>query len=402
MTFNEEQDPFEKKPVIKVFGVGGCGNKTINRMISYDVKGVEYYAVNTDIQDLRISNADCRIQIGGKLTGGKGAGTNPEVGYNAALESEDSLREQIEGADMVYVVAGMGGGTGTGAAPVVARLAKELGILTIGVCTKPFDHEGSGAKKNAEQGLLEMRRYVDTLIVIPNQKLIEISDVNTSYLAAMREADDVLRQAVQGLAEVINLPQLQNIDLADVNTVMRDKGAALMGIGVAKGPNRAVEAARKAINSRLLEVTIEGATDCIINIAGDENVGMLEVEAVINEIRNCCDKDLKVIDGLTISKDLGDELVVTIIATGYELKAKEKGIEDMVHNTIYSCNSNNERLVISPDNLKVEDFSTSQEDDVEEDIVESKKKSGIFGLFKGKDKSEEKTQKKHSLPEGFN
>ncbi len=402
MTFNEEQDPFEKKPVIKVFGVGGCGNKTINRMISYDVKGVEYYAVNTDTQDLRISNADCRIQIGGKLTRGHGAGTKPEVGYNAALESEDSLREQIEGADMIFVVAGMGGGTGTGAAPVVARLAKELGILTIGVCTKPFDHEGIECKNNAEQGLLEMRRYVDTLVIIPNQKLVEISDVNTSYLAAMREADDVLRQAVQGLAEVINLPQLQNIDLADVNTVMRDKGAALMGIGVAKGPNRAVEAARKAINSRLLEVTIEGATDCIINIAGDENVGMLEVEAVINEVRNCCDKDLKVIDGLTISKDLGDELVVTIIATGYELKAKEKGIEDMVHKTLYSCAPGNDRLVFTPDDVKVGDITNKEEDDIEEDIVETKKKSGLFGLFKGKDKSEEKPQKKHSLPEGFN
>lgn len=401
MTFNEEQDPFEKKPVIKVFGVGGCGNKTINRMISYDVKGVTYYAINTDVQDLRISNADYRVQIGCKLTGGKGAGVKPEVGYNAALESEEELRDCVEGADMVYVVAGMGGGTGTGAAPVVARLAKELGILTVGVCTKPFAHEGPEAEKNAHDGLMEMRRFVDTLIVIPNEKLVEISDVNTSYLAAMREADDVLRQAVQGLAEIINLPQLQNIDLADVNTVMRDKGTALMGIGVAKGPNRAIEAARKAINSRLLEVTIEGATDCIINITGDENIGMLEVEAVINEVRNCCDKDLKVIDGITISKDLGDELVVTIIATGYELKAKEMGVEELFKNKLYSTSISNE--AINLEDLKVEDFipSSKEDDDIEEDIVEPKKRGGLFGFLKGKDKSEEKPQKKHSLPEGF-
>ncbi len=403
MTFNEEQDKFDKKPVIKVFGVGGCGNKTINRMINYDVRGVVYYAVNTDVQDLRMSNADRRIQIGCKLTRGLGAGTKPEVGYNAALESENALREEIEGADMVYIIAGMGGGTGTGAAPVVARLAKELGILTIGVCTKPFNHEGPECRENARQGLLEMRRYVDTLIVIPNQKLIDMSDPNTPYLACLREADDVLRQAVQGLAEIINLPQTENIDLADVYTVMRDKGTALMGIGVAKGPNRAIEAARKAISSRLLEVTIEGATDCIINISADENLGMLEVDNIVSEVRNCCDRNLNVIRGITISKDLGDELVVTIVATGYELKAKEQGIDDL-KDRIYGDTSS-ERIEFNIENTPIENLlptSNDEEEDIEETIVEPKKKPGFFGIFgKGKDKSEEKTEKKHHLPEGF-
>ncbi len=410
MTFNDEQDQFNKTPVIKIFGVGGCGNKTINRMIAYDVKGVEYYAVNTDLQDLRTSNADVRMQIGVKLTKGYGAGTKPEIGFNAALESEEELRSEIKGADMVYVVAGMGGGTGTGAAPVVARIAKEEGILTVGVCTKPFKHEGEVCAENARKGLIEMRKYVDTLIVIPNQKLIDISDVHTSYLQALREADDVLRQAIQGLAEIINLPQVQNIDFADVVTVMRDKGTALMGIGVAKGPDRAVEAARKAINSRLLEINIEGATDCIVNIAGSESLGMLEVNAIVEEIRNNCDKNLNVIEGITISKELGDELVVTIIATGYELKANEAQLPDLL-NEVYS-HTGDDKIEFAPSledvtsNTKVEDILPNNEDEESDDseqLYETKKKRGFFGFGrkKEKEKKEEVKTPSYSLPDDW-
>lgn len=407
MTFNEEQDKFTRKPIIKVFGVGGCGNKTIDRMIAYDVKGVEYYAVNTDVQDLRMSHADVRIQIGGKLTGGLGAGTDPNVGYNAALESEAGLREAIEGADMVYVMAGMGGGTGTGAAPVLARIAKELGILTVGVCTKPFEHEGKSCMDNAIKGLTEMRRYVDTLVIIPNQKLIDISDVHTTFLDAMREADDVLRQAVQGISEIINLPQTENIDFADVKKVMTDKGTALMGIGVSKGPNRAVEAARAAATSRLLEVTLEGATDCIVNISCSENLGMLEVRSAINEIRNHCDKNLNVIQGVTMSRELGDELVVTLVATGYALKAKELGIQDLEGEIIR--NTGNDPIDIKNLVPTVESIIPS-EDEKDEDIdssVEKKRGFHLFGHKKDKeekskkDETQEKTSSKFSIPEDW-
>lgn len=323
------QDEFNQKPVIKVIGVGGGGNSAVNRMIENDVRGVSYVAMNTDAQVLKVSKADERIQLGKKLTRGLGAGAKPEVGKQAALESEDEIREVLSNADMVFITAGMGGGTGTGAAPVVARIAKELGVLTIGIVTKPFVFEGSLRMQYAIAGLEELKPNVDTLIVIPNERLFTIADRDMQLLDAFRESDKVLRQGVQGIAEIIAVPGMINVDFADVRTVMENKGTALMGIGMASGEDRAIEAARKAIHSKLLEVSIDGATDAIINISSGAEVTLFEIEAALTEIRNATESDLNVIYGHTVSVDLEDEMIVTIVATGYELRAKGNEVEDL-------------------------------------------------------------------------
>lgn len=341
MLFGDDDSFSTLKPIIKVIGVGGAGGNAVDRMIDYEVRGVEFVAVNTDAQDLKVSKADTRIIIGRNSTRGLGAGAKPEVGRNAALEDEDSLREVVKDANMVFIACGMGGGTGTGAAPVIARICKECGCLTVGIVTKPFFFEGPDRMNKAVAGLEELKKYVDTLIVIPNQRLFSIVDPGTPMLQAFREVDDVLRQGVQGIAEIINFPGLINVDFADVTTVMKDKGTALMGIGVASGPNRAVEAARKAIHSTLLEVSIDGATDAIINIASSENIAMHEINDITSEIRNNCDKNLNIINGSYINNDLGDEIVVTIIATGYELKAKENGIENLASEIFQNMSNEN-------------------------------------------------------------
>ena len=393
MVFGEENE-FSTKPIIKVIGVGGAGNNAVDRMIDYDVKGVEFIAVNTDAQDLRYSHADIRVQIGSILTKGLGAGAKPEIGYNAALESESDLREVIKGANMVFVTCGMGGGTGTGAAPVIARIAKEEGCLTVGVVTKPFNFEGPARAQNATKGLTEIKKYVDTLIVVPNQRLMQIVDPSTPMLEAFREVVDVLRQAVQGIAEIINIPGLVNVDLADVKTVMKDKGTALLGIGVAKGPNRAVDAARRAIHSRLLEVSIDGATDAIVNISASDNVAMSEIDSCISEIRNNCDKNINIIYGTSISRDLGDEFVVTVVATGYELKAKENGIENLA-SAIFNHDANEENIDITNRSLTVEELTESKEtaeQDTDHLFYQDKKKKH-FSLFGKKKDKEEKVEK---------
>lgn len=323
-----ENDNFNQKPVIKVIGVGGGGGNAVNRMIENDVKGVEFVAVNTDAQVLRVSRAEKRLQIGKHLTRGLGAGAKPEVGKRAALESEDEIRAVLSDADMVFITAGMGGGTGTGAAPIIARLAKEMGCLTIGIVTKPFAFEGPARTQAAISGLEELKQFVDTLIVIPNERLLSIIEPNTQMLDAFREADNVLRQGVQGIAEIIAVPGLINVDFADVRTVMENKGTALMGIGIASGENRAIEAARKAIHSKLLEVSIDGATDAIVNITSGTNITLFEVSQALDEIRNATDFELNVIYGTALNEDLKDEMIVTVIATGYELKAKESTIDD--------------------------------------------------------------------------
>lgn len=323
-----ENDNFNQKPVIKVIGVGGGGGNAVNRMIENDVKGVEFVAVNTDAQVLRVSRAEKRLQIGKHLTRGLGAGAKPEVGKRAALESEDEIRAVLSDADMVFITAGMGGGTGTGAAPIIARLAKEMGCLTIGIVTKPFAFEGPARTQAAIAGLEELKQFVDTLIVIPNERLLSIIEPNTQMLDAFREADNVLRQGVQGIAEIIAVPGLINVDFADVRTVMENKGTALMGIGIAAGENRAIEAARKAIHSKLLEVSIDGATDAIVNITTGTNVTLFEISQALDEIRNATDFELNVIYGTALNEDLKDEMIVTVIATGYELKAKESTIDD--------------------------------------------------------------------------
>lgn len=327
MIFND--DVFNQKPVIKVIGVGGAGGNAVNRMIENDVKGVSFVAINTDAQVLKISKAEERLQIGRELTRGLGAGAKAEIGEKAALESIREIEEVLKDTDMVFITAGMGGGTGTGAAPVIAKKAKEMGILTVGIVTKPFEFEGQARMEAAVYGLEKLRPHVDTLIVVPNQRLLSVSSRETSLLQAFRESDNVLRQGVQGIAEIIAVPGLINVDFADVRTVMENKGTALMGIGIASGENRAIEAARKAIHSALLEVSIDGATDAIVNITSSTDLGLLETDAAISEIRNATDKNLNIIYGTTLNLDLKDELIVTVIATGYELRGKHSTVENL-------------------------------------------------------------------------
>ncbi|MGG0645293.1 cell division protein FtsZ [Sporosarcina gallistercoris] len=307
----------EALAVIKVIGVGGGGNNAVNRMIEHGVQGVEFIAVNTDAQALNLSQAEVKLQIGGKLTRGLGAGANPEVGKKAAEESREQLEEALRGADMVFVTAGMGGGTGTGAAPVIAQIAKDLGALTVGVVTRPFTFEGRKRSTQAIGGITSMKESVDTLIVIPNDKLLEIVDKNTPMLEAFREADNVLRQGVQGISDLIAVPGLINLDFADVKTIMSNKGSALMGIGMSTGENRASEAAKKAISSPLLETSIDGAKGVLMNITGGSNLSLFEVQEAADIVASASDEDVNMIFGSVINDDLKDEIIVTVIATGF-------------------------------------------------------------------------------------
>lgn len=313
------QDSFNEQPILKVVGVGGGGGNAINRMILNDVKGVEFVAINTDAQVLRLSSAETRLQIGKQLTKGLGAGADPKKGREAAEESEDDIREILAGSDMVFITAGMGGGTGTGAAPVIARISKELGCLTVGIVTKPFTFEGPKRYKQAMAGIKELKPFVDTLIVIPNDKLLTSLDNGANTLIeAFREVDNVLRRGVQGIAEIVTVPGLINVDFADVRNVMKDKGTALMGIGMASGPNRAIEAARKAIRSPLLEIDINGATDAIVFLTSDIDLTMAEMTDVANEIRNASSSEIDIVIGTGFNDELKGELIVTVIATGFD------------------------------------------------------------------------------------
>jgi len=303
--------------VIKVIGVGGGGNNAVNRMIEHGVKGVEFIAVNTDAQALNLSKAEVKLQIGAKLTRGLGAGANPEVGKKAAEESKEQIEEALRGADMVFVTAGMGGGTGTGAAPVVAQIAREIGALTVGVVTRPFTFEGRKRSTQAVGGIGAMKEAVDTLIVIPNDKLLEIVDKNTPMLEAFREADNVLRQGVQGISDLIAVPGLINLDFADVKTIISNKGSALMGIGISSGENRAAEAAKKAISSPLLETSIDGAKGVLMNITGGSNLSLFEVQEAADIVASASDEDVNMIFGSVINDNLKDEIIVTVIATGF-------------------------------------------------------------------------------------
>jgi cell division protein FtsZ len=314
------QDAFNEKPVLKVVGIGGGGGNAVNRMIENDVKGVDFIVINTDAQVLRLAKADTRLQIGKQLTKGLGAGADPEIGEKAALESEEEIREILRGSDMVFITAGMGGGTGTGAAPIVAKIAKELGALVVGIVTKPFSFEGRKRMQQAIKGLEKLKPHVDTLIVIPNDKLLLVTDKETPMLEAFREADNVLRRGVQGIAEIIAIPGLINVDFADVRNVMKNKGTALMGIGIASGPNRAVEAARKAIRSPLLEIDINGASDAIVFITSDVDIAMHEVVEVVTEIQNASSSEIDIVYGTGFNIDLQGELIVTVIATGFDSK----------------------------------------------------------------------------------
>lgn len=302
---------------IKVIGVGGGGNNAVNRMIEHGVQGVEFISVNTDAQALNLSKAELKMQIGGKLTRGLGAGANPEVGKKAAEESKEQIEEALRGADMVFVTAGMGGGTGTGAAPVIAQIARDLGALTVGVVTRPFTFEGRKRATQAQGGITAMKEAVDTLIVIPNDRLLEIVDKSTPMLEAFREADNVLRQGVQGISDLIAVPGLINLDFADVKTIMSNKGSALMGIGIASGENRAAEAAKKAISSPLLETSIDGAQGVLMNITGGTNLSLFEVQEAADIVATASDQEVNMIFGSVINENLKDEIVVTVIATGF-------------------------------------------------------------------------------------
>ena len=320
------QESFNEQPILKVVGVGGGGGNAVNRMIQNDVKGVDFVAINTDAQVLRLSKAETRLQIGKLLTRGLGAGADPEIGRQAAEESEDDIREILRGSDMVFITAGMGGGTGTGAAPVVAKIAKELGCLTVGIVTKPFTFEGRKRQTQATNGLKQLKPYVDTLIVVPNDKLITMADRNLTMIESFREVDNVLRRGVQGIAEIVTVPGLINVDFADVKNVMKNKGTALMGIGIASGPNRAIEAARKAIRSPLLEIDINGATDAIVFITSDIDITMQEVYDVTSEIRNASSSEIDIVIGTGFNDDLQGELIVTVIATGFDGNPEQEAL----------------------------------------------------------------------------
>lgn len=304
---------------IKVIGIGGAGCNAINTMITSGLARVDFIASNTDLQALDRSLAPYKIQLGPERTRGLGAGAKPEIGRDAALESKEHIRECLEGADMVFVTAGMGGGTGTGAAPIVASIAREMGILTVGVVTKPFQYEGQRRNKHAEEGIRDMRRHVDTLLVIPNQRLLGIVDKSTPLLEAFKVADDVLRQAIQGIADVITTTGHVNVDFADVRTVMSHTGRAVMGMGVSRGPNRAIEAAQKAMCSPLLEEgSVEGARGVLLNITGGGSLSLHEVEEAASIIQQTADSEANIIVGQVINPEMGEDLIITVIATGFE------------------------------------------------------------------------------------
>jgi cell division protein FtsZ len=313
--------------VIKVVGIGGGGTNAVTRMVEAGVSGVEFVAVNTDAQALLMTEADEKIHIGSKATRGLGAGADPRVGLAAAEESRDELKEVLKGADMVFVTAGEGGGTGTGGAPVVAQIGRELGALTVGVVTRPFAFEGKLRADQAEQGIQSLRESVDTLIVIENDRLLQVVEHDTPVTEAFRMVDDILRQGVQGITDLITVPGLINLDFADVRTIMREAGSALMGIGVARGDNRAVEAARKAVSSPLLETTLDGATGILLNITGGPDLGLAEVDEAAQVVTNAADSNANVIFGAVIDEAMGEDVRVTAIATGFGGRARRRRVE---------------------------------------------------------------------------
>lgn len=319
--FDVDVEEFAK---IKVIGVGGGGNNAVNRMIDSGVRGIEFIAVNTDRQALYSSRAEQKLQIGEKLTKGLGAGANPEIGMKAAEENRNEITESLKGADMVFITAGMGGGTGTGAAPIIAEVAKELGILTVGVVTKPFTFEGRRRLVHAEKGIEELKNKVDTLVTIPNDRLLQVAEKKTTMVQAFLMADEVLKQGIQGISDLIAVPNLINLDFADVKTIMYNQGIAHMGIGNASGENRSVEAAKQAIKSPLLETSIDGAKAVLLNITGGEDLGLFEVNEAADLIRQAVDQDANIIFGAGVDETLKEEIKITVIATGFDVERRRK------------------------------------------------------------------------------
>ncbi|MDD4027643.1 MAG: cell division protein FtsZ [Bacilli bacterium] len=342
--FGLEMDQLAK---IKVIGVGGAGNNAVNRMIESGVKAVEFIVANTDMQVLNSSKAPIKLQLGDKLTDGLGAGANPTVGKEAAIESKDQIKSVLEGADMVFITCGMGGGTGTGASPVIAEIAQELGALTVAIVTKPFSFEGKKRMTQALEGLEELKKNVDTLIVIPNDRLGDIIDKSTPMLEAFREVDNVLRTGVQSISDLIAVTGLVNLDFADVKVIMQKSGNALIGIGIGTGEGRAIEAAKQAVSSPLLETDITGATDAIINVTGGSNLGLFEVKTAAEVVRAAANTDINTIFGAVINENLKDEVIVTVIATGFDKNNnKEKETyykeETFQNNEVEEAPSNND------------------------------------------------------------
>jgi cell division protein FtsZ len=340
---------------IKVVGVGGAGNNGINRMIDAGVRGVEFISVNTDRQALELSKASTKIQIGEKLTRGLGAGANPEIGKCSAEESRAEIAEALKGADMVFVTSGMGGGTGTGAAPIVAEVSKQMGILTVAVVTKPFPFEGKRRMNQADVGVNELRETVDTLITIPNEKLLQVVEKNTSVTDAFKMADDVLKQGVQGISDLITVPGLVNLDFADVKTIMLDAGIAHMGIGRSSGEHRAQEAARQAIHSPLLETSIEGAGGVLINVTGGKDLGLLEINEAAELVQKSVDPEANIIFGAVIDETITDEIVITVIATGFEKTFNsDMKLDNIVGDAIKAAVSNNAKAAAATSEYKVD------------------------------------------------
>ena len=352
---------------IKVIGVGGGGGNAVNRMIESGVKGVEFIVANTDLQVLNNSKADVKIQIGANLTDGLGAGAKPEIGKEAAVESKKDLEAALSGADMIFITCGMGGGTGTGAAPVIAEIAQGLGALTVAIVTKPFGFEGKKRMENALHGIEELRKHVDTLIVIPNDRLREIIDKTTPMLEAFKEVDNVLRRGVQSISDLIAVVGLVNLDFADVKAVMEKSGNAIIGIGIGMGEDRALEAAKQAVSSPLLETSITGATDAIINITGGVNLTLFEAEQAAEVVRAAANTDINAIFGSVINENLTDEVIVTVIATGFDKKGQSSGSDTQ---PMYNNVQNTRRSIPTRErDIEVIDSFDDEDDDDGDDEI---------------------------------
>lgn len=355
MDFNFDSD--NKSAVIKVIGVGGAGGNAVNRMIDEGVQGVSFIAANTDVQALNSNKAENKIQLGPKLTRGLGAGSHPEVGQKAAEESQQTIEEALKGADMIFITAGMGGGTGTGAAPVIAKIARETGALTVGVVTRPFTFEGPKRSKDAAEGISQLKQYVDTLVIIANNRLLEMVDKKTPMMDAFKEADNVLRQGVQGISDLITSTDYVNLDFADVKTVMENQGSALMGIGRASGENRTVEATKMAISSPLLEVSIDGAKQVLLNITGGPDLTLFEAQDASDIVSKTAGDDVNIIFGTSINANMGDEVVVTVIATGIDNKQDN-------HQNVTKAKLNKESVESSTSNKAVTPADTQKDGNV--------------------------------------
>jgi cell division protein FtsZ len=358
LEFDNDMEQFAQ---IKVVGVGGGGNNAVNRMITAGLRGVEFIAINTDKQALFLSKANTKIQIGDKLTKGLGAGADPEIGEKAATESRDEIEQAIKGADMVFITAGMGGGTGTGATPIVAEVARNMGILTVGVVTKPFKFEGTRRMQYAEIGVRNLKESVDTLVTIPNDRLLQIAEKKTSIVDAFKTADEVLKQGVQGISDLIAVPGLINLDFADVKTIMLDTGLAHMGIGRSSGDNKAEESAKQAIESPLLETSIQGATGVLVNITGGEDLGLLDVNTAVEMIQKYADPDANIIFGASIDDGLKDEMIITVIATGFENGPSIRKIEKIAE----KLREDTEKILFDTEKTEtaIEDINIEGEDE---------------------------------------